>query len=86
MGMEAFFGPATLKAGLIAFGLEAARLDYHEQTHRLYGTILQHGRAHTFAIPLGRTYTRDEICELLTRKPEPDAIAQAPTIAATSPP
>ena len=75
MGMEALLSPATLAWGLKAAGITHGRLDIHPTTQALVLSIAQRGKVHHIDVPIGATFTTEEICDLLTRPPTAAAAA-----------
>lgn len=79
MGMDALFNsPAAVKLAAAAMGLTAARLDYHAPTKTLYLSIARHGQIEHIRLPSGRTFSRDEICDLLAGSAQTDRDAPGP--------
>jgi hypothetical protein len=69
MGIEQLLTPTIINATMAGMGLTAARLDYDRRTDILYLSLARHGQIHHIRIPIGITFTRDEICELLSDRP-----------------
>jgi hypothetical protein len=61
--------PAVIRTAAAAAGLTAARLEYHKGSDTLYLFVAAHGQIKSVPVPCGITYTRDEICALLTSDP-----------------
>jgi len=66
MAMDALLrSPAALKRAAASMGLTAARLDYCQADDTLYLSIARRGQIDHIPLPTGRTFSRDEICDLL---------------------
>jgi hypothetical protein len=65
MGTETL-SKSLLRRALRYHGLTAARLDYHAETGALFLTIRrQNAGVSSLRIPLGKTFSSEQICELL---------------------
>jgi hypothetical protein len=78
--LEKLLTPRLLKTAGVAAGIEAARFDVDPARGQLHFSVIRDGRIYTWPIPLGRTYTWEEITQLLT------APHAAPPAAKTVPP
>lgn len=65
-GMDAIFNnPSLVRMAAKAAGVQAARLDYDPVAGELWASLRLKGRVHQVKLPLGRTFTIDEILALL---------------------
>lgn len=66
MGMESLLSsPTAIRTVARALGLTAARLDIHPDTNALILSVAQGGHVHHIDVPIGQTFTADQICEIL---------------------
>ncbi len=85
MGMEALLAsPSALAAGVKLYGLKAARLDIHPESRELVLSYSRKGKIYQVRVPIGVTFTADEICTLLVGGQLPDPPRTGPNLPSTA--
>jgi len=78
MGISGLLTPTIVRSTAAAMGLTAARFDYDKRAGTLYFSLARNGQVHHIPIPVGKTFTRDQIIDLLFSDRIEELAAQNP--------
>ncbi len=84
--MDWLSSPALVRTAAASMGLTAARLDYHQPSNTLYLSLAIRGKVHQVPLPIGQTFTRDQIIERLFADPPAAPVATGAAEISASPP